>query len=149
MMRFVASCLWICAVMGASTYVGAAWMAGPTSTTQTDRRMEELQHKKMAPINVPMISNGNVEGYVVAQFVYLIAAENLKQLAVPPDAFITDETFRALYSDQLDFNHIEKYDVPALTTSVIKKVNQRLGGEIIKDLLVEEFNYITRNEISK
>lgn len=149
MMRLVGSCVWICIVTAASVYVSGTWNSGQTEPTQANKRFEDLEHKKTAPINVPIIANGSVEGYVVAQFTYLIDAKDLKQLSVPPDVFITDETFRTLYSDQLDFNHLEKYDVSALTKGLVEKVNQRLGGDIIKDMLVDEFNYVTKREISK
>jgi len=149
MMRLVGSCLWVCIVMALSVYMSATWKGGQAEPSQADKRFEDLEHKKTAPINVPIIANGNVEGYVVAQFIYLIDAKRLKKLSVPPDVFITDEIFRTLYSDQLDFNHLEKYDVSALTKDLVKKVNQRLGGDFVKDLLVDEFNYVTKSEISK
>ncbi|WOJ88666.1 hypothetical protein RZS28_12675 [Methylocapsa polymorpha] len=149
MMRFVASCVWICVVTAASIYAGGTFKLSRTEATEANNRLEGLEHKKTAPINVPMIVNGNIEGYVVAQFVYLIDSKNAKQLSVPLEAFIADEAFRTLYSDQMDFNHLEKYDVPALTQELIRKVNQRLGGDIVKDVLVEEFNYVPKRDISK
>jgi hypothetical protein len=57
----------------------------------------DLERKKTMPLNVPMIANGIVEGYIVAQFIYLADARNLKELAIAPDDFITDEAFRLLW----------------------------------------------------
>jgi hypothetical protein len=144
--RLVASCIWICAVTAMSGYVSATWRVGET---QASNKFEGLEQNKVAPINVPMIANGNVEGYIVAQFVYLIDSHNAKQLAVPPDVFITDEAFRMLYADRVDFNHLEKYDIAGLTKELTRRVNQRLGGDIVKDVLVEAFNYVSKREISK
>lgn len=149
MMRLIASCIWICLVTAASGYVSATWMFGPAETKQPDKSLDGLEHKTTTPINVPMIVNGTVEGYVVAQFVYLSDAQSLKQLSVPPDVFIADEAFRTLYSEQVDFNHLEKYDLSALTKTLVKKVNQRLGADIIKDMLIGEFNYVPKRDISK
>jgi hypothetical protein len=94
-----------------------------------------------------MIADGNVGGYVVAQFVYL--SDPLEGQLYPPDAFIADEAFRKLNVDKVDFNHLEKYDVAALTKDLVKKVNQRLGAEIVKDILIEQFNYVPRHDISR
>lgn len=149
MMRLIASCIWICIVTAASAYVSATWKLEQAETKQPDKSLIGLEHKTTAPINVPMIVNGNVEGYVVAQFVYLCDAQSLKQLSVPPDAFIADEAFRTLYSEQVDFSHLEKYDLSALTKGLVKKVNQRLGADIIKDMLIGEFNYVPKRDISK
>lgn len=149
MIRLLASCAWICAVTLASAYVGATFKAGTDQAMPKQQQIEGLEHKKTQAISVPMIAGGGVAGYVVAQFIYLIDPQALKQLSVPPDVFITDEAFRMLYVEKVDFNHLEKYDVPALTRSLVKKVNQRLGGDIVKDVLVEQFNYVPKDEISK
>lgn len=149
MMRLIVSCVWIGAVTATASYVSASWQLGQTEAAKPQAPLEGLEHKKTQPINVPMIANGNVEGYVVAQFVYLAAPNDLKKLSVPPDVFIADEAFRTLYSGTLDFRHLEKYDLTALTKSLVEKVNHRLGAEIIKSVLVDEFIYVAKNEISK
>jgi hypothetical protein len=109
----------------------------------------DLERKKTLPINVPMIANGIVEGYIVAQFIYLADAKNLEALSIPPDDFITDEAFRLLYSGEVDFAHLEKYNLQGLTKTLAQKINLRLGKEIIKDVLVEEFTYVPKRDISR
>jgi hypothetical protein len=101
------------------------------------------------PLNVPMIANGIVEGYIVAQFIYLADARNLKELAIAPDDFITDEAFRLLYSSKVDFAQLEKYDLQGLTTALTQKINLRFGNKIIKEVLVEEFTYVPKRDISR
>ncbi|WP_175492461.1 hypothetical protein [Methylocapsa palsarum] len=54
-----------------------------------------------------------------------------------------------MYSEPFDFGHIEKYDLSGLTRSLADRVNRRLGDDIIKDVLVGEFNYVPKAEISK
>jgi hypothetical protein len=49
------------------------------------KKAGDLERKMTMPINVPMIANGNVEGYIVAQFIYLADA-NINQ-------FISRSTF--------------------------------------------------------
>lgn len=149
MKRLIASCIWIIAVTSASGYVSATWKSRSPESGMPEKKAGDLERKKTVPINVPMIANGNVEGYIVAQFVYLAESKNLQKLSVPPDDFITDEAFRALYSGGVDFNHLEKFDLQGLTKTLAKKINQRLGEEIIKDVLLVEFTYVPKPEISK
>jgi hypothetical protein len=61
----------------------------------------------------------------VAQFIYLADAQNLKELSVPPGDFITDEAFRAIYSGQADFNHLQKYDLQSLTKALAQASGER------------------------
>ncbi len=149
MIRLAACCVWICIASLASAYVAATWKPGADQAKTAPQQASHLEHKKTEPISVPMIADGNVAGYVVAQFVYLIDPQALKDSSTPPDAFIADEAFRRLYIDKVDFNHLEKYDVAALTKDLVKKVNQRLGAEIVKDILIEQFNYVPKRDISK
>lgn len=149
MIRLIASCAWICAAALTSTYVAATFRTNVDPAAEKLRRTEGLENKKTQPISVPMIADGAIAGYVVAQFVYLIDPQALKQLSVPPDVFITDEAFRMLYVDKVDFNHLAKYDVSALTKQLVTKVNQRLGGDIVKDVLVEQFSYVPKDDMSK
>ena len=149
MMRLIASCIWIIVVTSASAYVSSAWRSKDTQSGTPVNKAGDLVRKKTMPLNVPMIANGIVEGYIVAQFIYLADTQSLKELSVPPNDFITDEAFRALYSGQVDFNHLQKYDLQSLTKALAEKINQRLGREIIKDVLVEEFTYVPKGDISR
>jgi hypothetical protein len=149
MTRLIASWIWIIAVTSASVYVSSTWRFRAVESGTPVKKAGDLERRKTMPINVPMIANGNVEGYIVAQFIYLADARNLQELSVPPDDFITDEAFRALYSSEVDFNHLQKYNLQGLTKALAQKINQRLGREIIKDVLVEEFTYVPKRDISR
>lgn len=84
--------------------MSSAWRSKDTQSGTPVNKAGDLVRKKTMPLNVPMIANGIVEGYIVAQFIYLADTQSLKELSVPPDDFINDEAFRALYSGQVDFN---------------------------------------------
>jgi hypothetical protein len=71
MMRLIASCVWIIVVTSASAYVSSTWRSRAADSETPVKRVGDLERKKTMPINVPMIANGNVEGYIVAQFIYL------------------------------------------------------------------------------
>jgi hypothetical protein len=147
MVRLVISCLWICAVTLGSAYT---MIVIKTRHAEAFAQGDKVGFEKTRPINVPMIANGSVQGYVVAQFSYTANGEDKKQASVPIEAFILDEAFKTLYADdKLDFRHLEKYDLPALTKYLIEKVNVRLNSPMLKDVLVEEFNYVAKEDISR
>ncbi|MCI0418566.1 MAG: hypothetical protein L0Y60_09840 [Beijerinckiaceae bacterium] len=149
MMRLIASCVWLIAATSVSVYVTATWNSRGAEVPAPVNKTGSLERIKIAPVNVPMIANGNVQGYIVAQFVYFADRNSLQELTVPPGDFITDEVFRTLYTSTVDFNRLERYDLQSLTSMLPQKVNQRLGREIIKDVLVVEFNYVPKREIAK
>lgn len=95
-----------------------------------------------------MIAEGAVQGYVIANLVFTADARTLRNLSVPIETFFIDETFRQVYSDEkLDFRKLSKYDVPALLANVKRKVNERMGAEIVRDVLVENFNFVSKSDI--
>jgi hypothetical protein len=97
---------------------------------------------------VPIIVAGAVEGYVVAQFVYTADASLLNRLTVPPEPFMLDQAFRTIFSDErIDLAHLERFDLASLTGSLRTAVNARFGTEVVQDILVEQFTYITKDEV--
>ena len=149
MIKLVASCIWICLVTAAAGYGTVMWKVHQAQAAAPGAKVEKLQYHKTHPLNVPMIANGAVQGYVVVQFGYT-ETDKAEHSAMPVDVFLLDEAFRTIYSDpKLDFHHLEKYDVAGLTKALVQKVNHRLNEDAIKEILVEEINFVSKDEISR
>ena len=148
MIKVIVSAFWICAITLVSSYTAASWKARGTIAPAGEDKLTGLNYTKTDPINVPIIVDGAVEGYVVAQFVYTADAATLNKLSVPPDPFILDEAFRAIFSDdRIDFSHLERFDIASLTKTIRADVNTRFGTELIQDMLVEQFTFVTKDEV--
>jgi hypothetical protein len=148
MIKLILSALWICIITLVSSYVAASWKTQTAMVSTGEEGLTGLNYTKTEPINVPIIVDGDINGYVVAQFVYTADATTLKQLSVPPDAFILDEAFRTIFSDErIDFAHLERFDLASLTKNLAVAVNTRFGADIIQDVLVEQFTFITKDEV--
>jgi flagellar basal body-associated protein FliL len=147
MIKLVVSCIWICAVTLAAGYGAATWKLQKVQTAVPAQSVEKLQYHKTRTLNVPMIANGAVQGYVVVSFGYTETQKG-EHMGVPPDAFLLDEAFRMIYADpKLDFHHLEKYDVARLTKALVQKVNHRMNADVIKEVLVEEINFVSKEDV--
>jgi hypothetical protein len=149
MIKLIASCVWICLLTSAAAYaaifVNGIHAAAPPPKEQSSPAME---YKKLPAISIPMIADGAVQGYVVAELGYTYD-QNAKA-PVPPDAYLLDETFRKVYSDTtIDFRHLEKYDVNGMTRDLARRVNQRLHAAVVKDVLVQAMNFVPKSDIPK
>lgn len=143
MMRLLAGGVWICAVTAASTYMASSWVTGATAAAPHEPYMQGIDYEKTRQITVPKISDGKIQGYVVAQFVFTADAATLRQLSVPPELFVVDEAFRTIYADdELDFENLEKGDLSALTAAITERVNERVQAKLVQDTLVEQFYYV-------
>lgn len=146
-MRILISGLWICAVTIGSCYAAVTWGGGLFSKS-TEPYLEGLQYQKLAPISIPMVADGKVQGYVIAVLVFTADARLMHTLPVPPNSFVVDEAFRQIYGDpDLDFRKLKKYDITKRLAEIRGKVNARLGSEVVKDVLVDELNFVAKREV--
>ncbi len=66
---------------------------------------------------------------------------------MPLEFFISDEIFRKFYGSYSDTKEVEKVSFEDVRASIIADLNARFPEPVIKDLLVEQFNYISAEEI--
>jgi len=138
---------WVCGVTLVSGHMALTWRA-ETPPAAEKPFFEGLEYEETALIHVPIIANGDVQGYVAAQFVFTADARTLRQMTVKPHAYVRDEALRAIYSNgKVDFSRLERVDIDALLKTVKTGVNARLGGELVKDMLVKEFNYVRKDQL--
>ena len=137
--------LWVTLVALGTAYGVAVYM--PSSTGQAKAApVVVLQSQKTRIINVPVMADGQVRGFMAAEFVFTVDATLAKTLQVPPEVYLLDEAFRAIYADStLYMNHEEKYDLHKLTSHLVESTNAHLGVPMIKDVLIESFEYIEKD----
>lgn len=147
-MKYTLLGFWIGAVALMSAYFSGIWMNRQTLSEISETAQAGMEYEKTRAISVPMIADGKVHGYVVAQFVYTIDGGQLETLAVPPSPFIVDEAFRAIYNDrEIDFDDLKRYDLDSLTQLIKSNVNARMRGDLVHDILVEEFSFFPRSMV--
>lgn len=146
-MKLLVAGLWVTLVALGAAYGAALYLPGAGGATgATAAAPVVLQSQTTRVINVPVVVDGALRGFVAAQFVLTEDSALLKTLQVPPDVYLLDEAFRTIYSDtDLDPNHVEKYDLQKLTAHLVKSTNERLGAPLIKDVLIENFSYIDKD----
>src|SRR5579863_3629044 len=148
MIKLVLIGVWACLMTVASSYATAYLqsMFAKTGVEQT----AAVESKKTKEIDIPKIRDGVLKGYVVTQFVYIVNSAALKKLSVQPDAFVVDEAFRTILNDDtIDFDNLQKYDLKKFASSVIKNVNARLKGDIVADLAIQEFTFLSSAEVKQ
>ena len=139
--------VWVCAVTSASVYV-ASLNAGGAAAPAEDAYLQGIDYVKTRQITVPRISKGEIQGYLIARFVFTMDAQAVRQLAVPPEVFVVDEAFRAIYDDEkLDFDNLQKLDLSGLTQMITDRVNERVQPELVHETLVEQFDYVPYSSI--
>ncbi len=132
--------MWVCTATMGAAYVGANWQ-------KPGAGKEKPEHNEMTPvrtrmISVPVIAEGAIRGYVVAQFAFTTPAALMKQMPVKPDMFVVDEAFALIYAgEDIDFRQFKKQDLISLSRKVADNVNKRMGARVVEDVFIQELNY--------
>lgn len=141
--------VWI-SVLSLSANFGAAYWKAQRAQAVTDKAPQALEQRKTRIINVPILIAGSVQGYVVAQFAYTGEAAALKAASVSPEGVILDEAFRMLYAEEkIDFRKLQRADLDKIVETLKARVVARVAPELVKEILVQEFNYVSKDEIRK
>lgn len=141
--------VWISILSLSTNYAVAYWKAHRAKPSES-KSAQALEQRKTRIINVPILADGRVQGYVVAQFAYTGESAALKATAVSPDGIILDEAFRLLYAEEkTDFRKLQRADLSRIIETLKGRVADRLPPELVKEILVQEFNYVSKDDIRK
>ncbi len=147
MIKLLGIGVWACLVTLAASYGAIEWqryVAGTPSVGGEEHTIEEIRTKA---INVPIIADGAVQGYIVAQFVFTVDTKNLTGTSVRPDVYLLDEAFKTIYAgEKVNFRQLKKQDLPSLAKQLGENVNKRLGAPVVQDVLIDQLSYVPKGE---
>jgi len=148
MIKLLVVGIWVCAVTLGSIYVAATWRSSPAQQpAQEHHDSGGVDHLKARVISVPIIAESAVQGYVVAQFVFALDSKLAKSLPIKPEPLLLDEAFRTVYADEsIDFRRFRRQDLTALSKKILVGANKRLGSQVVRDVLIQELNYVPKEE---
>jgi len=148
--KFIGAAVWICiATLGAVYF--SFQMAGAKPATpqeQAESMMGGLDYVRTEVMSVPLIQNGAINGYFLARLVYTVDPQDLKKLTVPAESIITDVVYSYIFGDPaLDFTKIATLDLDAFRNGVRERINKQVKFDLVKDVLVEQIDYLSKDEI--
>lgn len=147
MIKIVVTGLWICGVTIASCYGAVMYFSGQASQADSSA-FGGIDYIKTEMTSVPVIRNGEIKGYVVVQLVFAADSYKMKELKLEPAPFLIDEAYRVIYADnRVNFNHLEKQEIAELTKQIMENSNKRFKDDLIKEVLIQQLNYVAKDEI--
>jgi hypothetical protein len=148
MIKLLAIGLWACLVTVGATFGVIEWQKRQSSASSTAEPEKKIEEVKTKAINVPIIDNGVVQGYIIAQFVFSVDGNELKKLPINPETYLLDEAFKTIYAgEKVNFKQMKKQDLPSLAKMLGENVNKRLGLPIVQDVLIDQLAYIPQKDV--
>ncbi len=150
MIRLIFIGLWVCLVTVLSIYGTAYWAAGSTDGKGDVTFASGPEYRRLPNLNVPMIIDGSVKGYVIAKLIYTADAGQLQRLGIDPTTFVTSVAFNEFYMNgRVDTGKLSKYNFKEMLDNIKKASNEKLNGEVVQDVLIDSINYIDKNDMRK
>ena len=147
MMRQLAAAVWICLVMAGSAYASMTFGLNRLFEHSPKTATETIDTVRAKAISVPIINKDQILGYVLAGFVARIDATKAKKASVKVEDFLIDEAFRAIYETEgMNFQDMKKQYIERLTTTIATRINKRFGDDVVKDVLVQEFTFVSKKD---
>lgn len=147
MIKFLIVGIWVCIVTLGSVYFGMNWKQSQPPDQHAEKLTGGAETVRTKMLTVPVISEGAIQGYVIAQFAFVMDSKLLKRMTVQPEVFLLDEAYGAIYTGgMIDFRNPAKRDLQTLAKSIAEKVNKRLGGKYVEDVLIQELNFVSKED---
>jgi hypothetical protein len=145
MLRSILLGIWICVVALTSLFA-ILWLTSGNSSTRTIDDKSEIF--KLGSINVPVIENSQVTGYVIAQLDFVIDPAKSKLIPMPLEIFISGQTYAFLYDrrgqDALKRNASR---LDKAMDDLRNSINTRYNVEAVRAIEVRQLDFLTKEEI--
>lgn len=147
MMRQLVAAVWICLVVAGSAYASMTFGLHRLFEHSPKTATETIDTVRAKAISVPIINKDQVLGYVLAGFVARIDSTKAKKASVKVEDFLIDEAFRAIYETEgMNFQDMKKQYIERLTTTIATRINKRFGDDVVKDVLIQEFTFVSKKD---
>lgn len=148
MIRFIVAAVWLCAVTIGAVFYSYQNASARLNAPAPPPLLGGLDYIKTDIVSVPVLHEGRIGGYFLTRLVYTVEPQRMAKLSVPADALIVDQVYSYVYGNpDLDFINHETLDLDAFRAGIRKKINEKVGEELVHDILVEQVDFLSKEEI--
>lgn len=148
MLKLVGIGVWVILVTAGATYGSVYLVKSGGSETAADEPDLGVEELKSEMTSVPVLRNGEVIGYLILQLSFGADRRLLEERKLDPLPFMVDAAFRVIFgSTDVDFRRLRSKDLDELTAAIAKEANQRIGSELVRHVLLQQVNFVKREDI--
>lgn len=148
MLKLVISGIWVVIVALIAVYFSVQMAMAPKVDEAAAARKAAEETIRGELTSLPVIDGGSVKGYFLTRLSYVVDKVKMAAVHIPIDVMITDELYTALVGDRMiDLEDRSSFDVAAFRKLVKDAVNKRLGEEVVFDVLIEQIDYLSKEDL--
>lgn len=148
MFKIIGIGVWVVAVTLGSVYFSVQMSKTPEKPDPEAERkaVEELVRGEV--VTFPVIANGRVEGYFLTRTSYIVDKTKITEVTLPVTELLTDQLFTALVGNRvIKIGENRNFDLDAFRKEIKENLNKRLGQEVVHDIIVEQIDYLSKDDI--
>ena len=148
MLKLVVLGIWVIAVTAAATFGSVHLRSLSSSGSASEAEDLGAEELKAEMTSVPMIRGGEIIGYLIIQLSFQADRRMLAEKKLEPLPYVNDAAFRAIFaSTDTDFRRLRGSDLDRLTVAIAKEANTRIGGELVRQVLIQQLNFVPKEDI--
>jgi hypothetical protein len=148
MVKLLLTGLWVCIVTLGAVYFSVQMSAAPAAVDEEARKRELLEFVRGETITVPMIADGSITGYFIGRISFMMEKAKVKDVKLPMTELMTDQLYTLLVGNRMvDLSHPGAFDLEKFRATIKADMNQKLGDEIVAEVLVEQLDYMSKDDI--
>jgi len=147
MLRSIMLGIWIC-VVALTALFAMLWLTIRNSAGNTQTTDDKSEIFKLESINVPIIEEAQVTGYVIAQLDIVIDHAKSKVIPMPLDVFVAGQAYAFLY-DRRSQDALKR-NGSRLATAMDELrdfINTRYNVDVVRAIEVRQLDFVTKDEI--
>lgn len=148
MLKLILTGVWVAVVTLGSVYFSIQMSKAPDPADEAAKKkaIEELVRGEVTTF--PVIADGRVEGYFLTRTSYIVDKTRMPLVTMPIPVLLTDELYTALVGDKvIRVGENKDFDLLAFRQRVKEALNKRLGQDVIMDVIVEQVDYLSKEDI--
>jgi flagellar basal body-associated protein FliL len=150
MLKLVLTGVWVCAVSLGSVYVSMQHASAPVESSEDAERRALQEYVPGELITVPVITDGAVQGYFLTKLSFAVDKNKIKQLEVPLKETVTNALFDILVGKQLiNVADSNSFDLATFKSTVKDGLNADMRDTVIFEVLVEQLEYLSKEDVSR
>ncbi len=149
MIRSIVLAVVTCLATIGGIYGSMSFKASAKATDHEDGQ-SKLQVMKTRMVSVPILTDGEVLGYVVTRLQFVADMDLVKLSSVQPDVFVADEAFRQIYEiAPKDIKGGHKHEMKLLAENIAAGANKRIGHDVVKDVMIDSWAYLSKQDMMR
>jgi hypothetical protein len=148
MLKTVIAGIWGILMMGGGIFAGQVLSQNTPASDQGKPKDATIQQITTELTGAPIIVDGKVLGYLVFRIHSEVDMSKLPNEKFEVAPFLLNAAFQTAYELYQDgFQRIGPHDLEKITSQIAERVNEKLGAETVKDVQIDQFNYVPMDKV--